>query len=77
MHRLSTKEAAEVLGYSADTLRHWRMGQKVWQPGLGPRFGCINGRIFYTSASLDIWMRAYADPDGIERTQADGEVVGI
>ena len=76
-HHYSTKEAADILGYSPETLRHWRMGRKIWEPGLGPRFTCVNGRVFYSSAALDLWMRIYADSYGDDRTQADGGVAGF
>ena len=39
LHRLTTKEAADYLGYSESTLRHWRKGEKAWRPGLGPPRG--------------------------------------
>lgn len=52
--KLSTKEAAEVLGYSHYTLRNWRQGFKRWRIGLsGPRFDSVHGRIFYTEDWLD------------------------
>ena len=73
----STKEAADILGYSPETLRHWRMGRKVWEPGLGPRFSSVNGRIFYSPAALDIWMRAYADSYGLDRPQAADELAAF
>jgi DNA-binding transcriptional regulator YdaS (Cro superfamily) len=53
--RLSTKEAAAMLGFSASTLRQWRKGRKAWEPGLGPRFYSINRRIFYTQEALEDW----------------------
>ena len=68
-HLFTTKEAADLIGYSPETLRHWRMGRKIWEPGLGPRFSCVNGRIFYSSAALDLWLRTYVDSDGLNRTQ--------
>lgn len=56
MDRLTTKEAAAILGYSVSTLRHWRKGSKVWRPGLGPYFFSINGRIFYPKESIDDFL---------------------
>ena len=55
MKTLTTKQAAEFLGYSPETLKKWRMGQKVWQIGLGPRFYAINGRIMYREDWLQEW----------------------
>ena len=56
--KLSTKEAAVILGYSPYTLRNWRQGFKRWRIGLsGPKFDSIHGRIFYTEDALDDWMK--------------------
>ena len=58
MDRLSTKEAAAIIGYSAETLKHWRHGEKRWRPGIpGPRFFSIHGRIFYSREALEDWIR--------------------
>lgn len=59
MKRYTPKEAAVILGYSIETLRHWRRGKKIWEPGLGPRFFSIHGRIFYTEASLSDFIRLH------------------
>lgn len=53
------------------------MGRKIWEPGLGPRFASINGRIFYTHSSLADWMRAYADTDGFNRTRPSSELATV
>ena len=55
--RLTTDDAASILGFSASTLRQWRKGQKEWRPGLGPWFYSVNGRVFYTHESLEDWER--------------------
>lgn len=48
--RLSTKEAAEYLGYSESTLETWRTENK------GPRFYKPLGKIFYFKDDLDLWL---------------------
>ena len=53
--RIGTKEAAAILGFSASTLRQWRRGKKTWEPGLGPRFYSLHGRIFYSPEALEDW----------------------
>ena len=56
--KLSTKEAAAVLGYSPLTLKKWRKGRKVWELGLrGPKFGSVHGRVFYTVDALEDWVK--------------------
>ena len=56
--KLSTKEAATLLGYSPYTLRNWRQGFKHWRIGLsGPKFDSVHGRIFYLEDSLDDWKK--------------------
>ena len=70
MHRFTTKEAASYLGFSESTLRHWRQGSKTWKPGLGPCFFSINGRIYYTTAALSLWLRQYASDEVFERLNA-------
>lgn len=56
--RLSTKEAAEALGYSPYTLRNWRQGFKRWRIGLsGPKFDSVHGRIYYTMDALEDWQK--------------------
>jgi hypothetical protein len=56
--KLSTKEAAAVLGYSYHTLKKWRRGRKTWELGLrGPKFGSVHGRIFYTVDALEDWVK--------------------
>lgn len=58
MQRLTPKEAAQIIGYSVSTMKHWRRGKKVWEPGLpGPRFFSIHGRIFYSREALEDWER--------------------
>ena len=60
LKRLSTKEAADYIGFSPHTLRNWRKGRKRWTIGLyGPKFGSIHGRIFYTPGDLDAWMELF------------------
>lgn len=62
--KLSTKEAAAVLGYSPLTLKKWRKGRKVWELGLrGPKFGSVHGRVFYTVDALEDWQKLC----GVER----------
>jgi hypothetical protein len=56
--KLSTKEAAAVLGYSYHTLKKWRRGRKTWELGLrGPKFKSVHGRVFYTMDALDDWLK--------------------
>lgn len=56
--KLSTKEAADVLGYSYHTLKKWRHGKKAWELGLrGPKFKSVHGRVFYTMDALDDWLK--------------------
>lgn len=62
--RLTPKEAAEILGYSVDTLKRWRQGEKQWRPGLGPKFYTIHGRIFYRRAWLEDWERLHYPSGG-------------
>ena len=51
MQRLTPKEAAQIIGYSVSTMKHW-------EPGLpGPRFFSIHGRIFYSREALEDWER--------------------
>jgi hypothetical protein len=55
--KLSTKEAAVILGYSYHTLKKWRQGKKSWELGLrGPKFKSVHGRVFYTMDALDDWL---------------------
>lgn len=55
--QMTTKEAADYLGYSESALRSWRNGQKVWESGNeGPKFTSINGRIWYRRKWLDEWI---------------------
>lgn len=56
--KLSTKEAAVILGYSYHTLKKWRRGKKAWELGLrGPKFKSVHGRIFYTVDALEDWVK--------------------
>lgn len=77
MHRYTTKEAAVVLGFSESTLRHWRQGSKEWKPGLGPHFYSINGRIYYSSAALTLWLRLHASDIGFVGQEASEMLAGI
>lgn len=63
---LSQKEVAALTGFSESALRHWRKGQKMWDPTLcGPAFFSVHGRIYYSSASVKLWMRSHAALSGI------------
>ena len=65
--KLSTKEAAAILGYSHYTLRNWRQGFKHWKIGLsGPRFDSVHGRIFYTFEALEDWLKLCGTERNIE-----------
>jgi hypothetical protein len=56
--KLSTKEAAVILGYSYHTWKKWRHGKKSWELGLrGPKFKSVHGRVFYTMDALDDWLK--------------------
>jgi hypothetical protein len=56
--RLTTKEAAVILGYSHMTLKKWRQGRKEWELGLrGPKFKSVHGRVFYTEDALEDWLK--------------------
>ena len=56
--RLTTKEAAVILGYSHMTLKKWRRGRKEWELGLrGPKFKSVHGRVFYTEDALEDWLK--------------------
>ena len=68
MREMTTKEAAMYLGYSHETLKKWRMGQKVWQPGLGPKFVSVNGRIKYREDWLDDWKEYWWNSVGKYRS---------
>ena len=57
---LSTKEAAVILRKSWCTLRNWRKGRKIWEPGLrGPKFNNIHGRIVYQEEDVLEWKRRF------------------
>lgn len=57
-NRLTTKEAADFLGYSFHTLKKWRMGKKTWELGVkGPKFKSVHGRIFYDMDALEDWVK--------------------
>ncbi|WP_458400023.1 hypothetical protein [Mailhella sp.] len=57
---LTTKEAAAMVGKSWCTLRNWRKGKKVWQPGLrGPKFNNIHGRILYKEEDVLDWYQRF------------------
>ena len=56
--RLTTKEAAVILGYSHMTLKKWRRGRKEWELGLrGPKFKSVHGRVFSTEDALEDWLK--------------------
>jgi hypothetical protein len=62
--RLSTKEAAGIIGFSFHTLKKWRRGKKVWELGLrGPKFRSVHGRIFYELDDLETWLRLCGERD--------------
>ena len=66
MSWLSQKEVSVLTGFSESALRHWRQGNKVRNRDLpGPAFFSIHGRIFYTTASVKLWMRRAASSSGI------------
>lgn len=53
---LSTEEAAQYLGMSAETLRHWR---KRWEHDhYGPAFLRLGRHVKYRRATVDAWIRA-------------------
>ncbi len=50
---ISTRQAAQLLGLSPDTLRRWRTS------GRGPayaRFGALHGRAFYLPKDIEAWV---------------------
>jgi hypothetical protein len=73
--RLSTKEAAAVLGYSPYTLRNWRRGCKQWHLGLpGPKFSSVHGRIFYLMEALEDWQELCGTERNFEAHQGTGSM---
>ena len=51
---LTAKEAAEYIGYSPSTLKHWRLKKEY-----GPRYVLTkSGRIWYCKEDLDDWANA-------------------
>lgn len=57
---LTSKQAAELIGYSHLTVRNWRQGKKTWEPGLrGPKFHSIHGRIVYKRADVLEWLARF------------------
>ena len=51
---MTTKEAAEYIGYSVSTLRNWRRNKDY-----GPKFVLTkSGRYWYSKAMLDEWREA-------------------
>ncbi len=49
-----------MVGKSWCTLRNWRKGKKVWQPGLrGPKFNNIHGRILYKEEDVLDWYQRF------------------
>lgn len=63
---LSQKDVSSMTGFSESALRHWRQGKKVWDSSLlGPAFFSIHGRIYYSNASVQLWMRKFASSSGI------------
>ena len=56
--KLTTKEAAAILGYSFHTLKKWRRGRKQWELGLrGPKFKSVHGRFYYSMDALEDWLK--------------------
>lgn len=52
-HYMTTRQAAEYLGLSMQTLRHYR------SQGKGPMYHKRNARmVHYTKEDLDAWMQA-------------------
>jgi excisionase family DNA binding protein len=49
---LRSREAAAHLGFSVDTLKHWR------KHGGGPAFVRIGTRVRYRKEALDAWIAA-------------------
>ena len=63
---LSQKQVSAITGFSESALRHWRQGRKEWDSSLcGPAFFSIHGRIFYSTSSVQLWMRRHAALSGI------------
>lgn len=50
--RLTTREAADQLRVSQDTMRRWR------REGGGPEYLKIGGRYYYEQADLDAYIKA-------------------
>lgn len=68
---MSQKEVSNVTGFSESALRHWRQGRKIWDSTMqGPAFFSVHGRIFYTTASVKLWMRKAASSSGIVGLEA-------
>lgn len=47
---MATPVAAEYVGFSVDSLKHWRLR------GKGPRFVRVGARVLYRIADLDAWL---------------------
>lgn len=50
--RLTTPDAAKRLGVSARTLGRWR------REGVGPAYNRMEGRIWYTTADLEKYLKS-------------------
>ncbi len=64
--KLSTKQVAQLLGYSERTLERWR------RQGIGPRWCEFNGRIWYRRDWIEeweesIWARSSRSQEGYSR----------
>ena len=62
--RLSSKEAADYLGYSEETLIKWRHGGDWSESSKGPKFVKCHHRIWYRQDWLDAWMDSVWYPSG-------------
>lgn len=47
---MATPAAADYVGISVDSLKHWRLR------GKGPRFVRVGSRVVYRIADLDAWL---------------------
>jgi predicted DNA-binding transcriptional regulator AlpA len=70
--RVSSRDAAELLGVSESTLRKWRMR------GYGPRFIKMGSRVVYETGELENWlekqtrtttMSSYRPPSRFEKRE--------
>jgi len=61
-HYVRTKLAAQYLTLDAATLVDWRS-----QPGKGPLYRKIGGRVVYSVAELDAWLEQHPLQGGVQQ----------